>query len=72
MKLAELKKASDNINSFCEQFGAVITYSNAKGPYIGRMTRKSVQIFVVTGENILECMMNADKKVTEKRATLGV
>ncbi len=72
MKLADIKKASANIDKFCEQFGAVITYSNNKGPYIGRMTRKSVQLFVVTGDNILECMMNVDKKVTEKRTTLGV
>lgn len=72
MKLKELKDASSNIDEFCSKLGAVITYSNNKGDYIGRMTSKGVQIFVVTGKSFLECMINASIKVSEKRKTLGV
>lgn len=71
MKLSELKKANKNINSFCEDFGAKITITNEKGVFMARVTKKSVQIFVLTGENILDCMIKASERIDIKRKQLG-
>lgn len=72
MKLSDIKKAQKNIQEFCEQFTSIITITNQKGLWTARMTRKAVQIFVVTGESLLDCIIKAEIKCTEKRSTLGV
>ena len=72
MKFSELKSACDNINEFCTKTKSVITYSNNNGDYVGRMTTKNVQIFVVSGKSLVDCIVNANIKVSEKRKKLGV
>lgn len=72
MKLSDIKKAQKNIQEFCDQFTSVITITNQKGMWTARVTRKSVQVFIVTGDSLFDCIMKADERCTQKRSTLGI
>lgn len=71
-KLKDLQKAQNNLAEFSKQFMAVMTLTDKKGMWTCRCTRKNVQIFLVTGDTLFDCIVNASEKVYEKRAQLGV
>lgn len=75
--LSDIQKASENIDKFCNEFGAVLTTSNKKKGlneiiWTSRFTRNHVQLKVVTGANPLDVMMQSSEFCYEKRATLGL
>lgn len=72
MKIKQIKALNELINTFCDETGSVVTISNAKGLWTARVTNKAVQIMVVTGESILDCMINLDSKMVEKAKKLGL
>jgi len=69
--LKEIKTANDNIDQFCKEFGCVLTVTNGKGLdkgiWTARLTRKAVQIFIVTGSSILDATLKASDRCSEKR-----
>ena len=71
-KLADLKRAEESIADFDKRFMTVMTFTDKKGLWTCRCTRKNVQIFLVTGQTLFECIINASNKTLEKRQTLGV
>lgn len=72
MTSKELKKANENIQDFLDKFDAVLTITNAKGKWTGRVTRHSVQVILTTGDSLVECIMHVDQYVNIKRQLLGV
>ena len=76
MKLAELKKAKETIDSFCKETGAVIVITNGKGLdkgiWTSRMTRKSVQVFYLTGESVLDVTIKTANKCVEMALKTGI
>ena len=71
LSFTKIGKASGDIQSFCKVFGAIITTTNQKGKFTARMTKKAVQIFLVTGEDSLDAMMNAAEACNKKRSEVG-
>lgn len=70
-KLSDLTKAENNIADFDKRFMTVMTFTDKKGLWTCRCTRKNVQIFLVTGETLFDCIINASNKTHEKRQSLG-
>jgi hypothetical protein len=71
LKLREIKKAEKDIHDFCQIFGSVITITNAKGIWTGKMTRRTVMTFLATGSSMLELNLNIAEKCNLKRKQLG-
>lgn len=70
-KLKDLTKAQSDIQSFAEDFKVVVAITNQKGLWTCRMTRGHVQIALLTGESIYECLINTSKKILLLREKLG-
>ena len=71
MSLKIINGANGSIEAFCSEFSAILTISNAKGKWTARMTRSGVQIFLVTGDSLLDAVINASKQCEEKMAKVG-
>lgn len=72
IKISDLTKAEKTIKSFEEGFDAVITITNSKGKWIMRCTRRNVQIFMKTGDSMLDCILKGSEVIEQKKKDLGV
>lgn len=72
LKLSELNKIEKNIEDFSDRFGCIMEITNKKGKWYCRCTRKAVQIFVVVGDTLFDCLNNASEKTHLKRMELGM
>ena len=70
-KKADIDKANKLIQEFEEKSGAVVTITNAKGMWTARMTRKSVQVFICTGQDFIDCLLKASEAMEQKKKQLG-
>lgn len=70
-KGSDITKANGNITYFCEEYDAKFSISNKKGLWTGRMTRNGVQVFLVTGSSIIDCMINSAERVLQIRKSTG-
>lgn len=75
--LSDIQKASESVQSFCEDFGATVTTSNQKKGLKGtvwtsRVTKNFIQLKVITGSNPLEAMMKTSEFCSKRKKELGL
>ena len=70
-KLKDLTKAEKEIQSFATDFKVVVAITNQKGMWTCRLARSHVQVMLVTGESLYDCLIKTSEKVILKKEQLG-
>lgn len=70
-KKADIDRANKLIKEFEEKFSANITMTNAKGMWTFRVTRKTVQVFIRTGQDFVDCLLKGVEALEQKKKQLG-